>query len=57
MTIFGNDMCYNIALFTVFLLVLLYILNRPYFKENFDEDSLIDDLIKHFECLIIKGKN
>jgi len=30
---------------------------RTYFKENFDEDSLIDDLIKHFECLIIKGKN
>jgi glycosyltransferase involved in cell wall biosynthesis len=30
---------------------------RAYFKANFDEDSLIDDLIKHFERLIAKGKN
>jgi glycosyltransferase involved in cell wall biosynthesis len=29
---------------------------RAYFKENFDEDSLINDLIKHFESLISKEK-
>lgn len=29
---------------------------RAYFKANFDEDSLINDLIKHFECLITKEK-
>jgi len=30
---------------------------RAYFKENFDEDALIDDLIKHFECLLAKDKS
>jgi glycosyltransferase involved in cell wall biosynthesis len=30
---------------------------RAYFKENFDEDALIDELIKHFECVIKKEKN
>ncbi len=29
---------------------------RNYFKKNFDEDALIDDLIKHFECLVAKDK-
>lgn len=29
---------------------------RAYFKANFDEDSLINDLMKHFECLITKEK-
>ncbi len=29
---------------------------RNYFKKNFDEDTLIDDLIKHFECLVAKDK-
>jgi glycosyltransferase involved in cell wall biosynthesis len=29
---------------------------RAYFKANFDEDSLINDLIKHFKCLITKEK-
>ena len=29
---------------------------RAYFKQNFDEDALIDDLIKHFECLVEKDK-
>jgi glycosyltransferase involved in cell wall biosynthesis len=29
---------------------------RTYFKANFDEDSLINDLIKHFECLVLKEK-
>ena len=30
---------------------------RKYFKENFDEDALIDELIKHFESVIKKEKN
>ncbi len=30
---------------------------RAYFKENFDEDTLIDDLIKHFEHLVSKDKS
>lgn len=30
---------------------------QDYFKENFDEDALINDLVKHFECLVAKGKN
>ncbi len=29
---------------------------RNYFKKNFDEDALIDELIKHFDCLIAKDK-
>jgi glycosyltransferase involved in cell wall biosynthesis len=29
---------------------------RTYFKANFDEDSLINDLITHFKCLITKEK-
>lgn len=30
---------------------------RAYFKKNFDEDALIDELIKHFESVIKKEKN
>jgi glycosyltransferase involved in cell wall biosynthesis len=30
---------------------------RAYFKSNFDEDALIDDLIKHFKSLVKKEKN
>lgn len=30
---------------------------RAYFKKNFDEDVLITDLIKHFECLVAKDKS
>ncbi len=30
---------------------------RKYFKENFDEDALIDELIKHFESVIKKENN
>lgn len=30
---------------------------RKYFKENYDEDSLIHELIKHFEHVIKKEKN
>jgi glycosyltransferase involved in cell wall biosynthesis len=30
---------------------------RAYFKSNFDEDALIDDLIKHFRSLVKKEKN
>ena len=30
---------------------------RAYFKDNFDEDALIDDLIKYFECLVAKDKS
>ncbi len=30
---------------------------RAYFKENFDEDTLVNDLIKHFESVITKDKS
>jgi glycosyltransferase involved in cell wall biosynthesis len=30
---------------------------RAYFKSNFDEDALINDLIKHFKSLVKKEKN
>jgi glycosyltransferase involved in cell wall biosynthesis len=30
---------------------------RAYFKSNFDEDALINDLIKHFRSLVKKEKN
>ena len=30
---------------------------RAYFKANFDEDTLINDLIKHFKAVLKKEKN